>query len=236
MIASSQFLCHGLSERLGQDGLRLRDHQRGVHTICRAGVSMPEVAGGHGLGTHGVDLLQLVDRLVVQIRLVNQAAAHVGVVVGAVEALLEAPIQQFGGSRIALHGLKAQQRGVHIFIGNQRPLPRFFQPQKTLGKIVGVAVADKEAAVVTQYVDDLRLGIPRHRVPNELVRRRRCIPPNTNRTRKNRANSGGRCWRTPPAADRSDSLPSVSEKATSQSGTGNWHSSVWVMSGYRRMG
>jgi len=52
---------------------------------------MPLIGGRDGLRTHRVNFLQLVERLVVQIRFINQAPACIGIVVSAVKPLLKAP-------------------------------------------------------------------------------------------------------------------------------------------------
>ena len=74
-----------------------------------------------------------------ELGLVEQAPAVVGVVVGPVEALLEAPVEEVLGARALLHGLELLEGGVHALVREQRPLPVALQGQEALGEGVGVA-------------------------------------------------------------------------------------------------
>ena len=80
----------------------------------------------------------------------DQPVADVGVVVGAVERLLEPPVEQVARAGGTLHLLELLQRRLDAGVGQQRPLPVPLQGQQPLGEAVGVAVADEVAAVLPQ--------------------------------------------------------------------------------------
>src|SRR6266568_9313786 len=93
----------------------------------------------------------------------------VGIVIGAVERLLKAPVEFHLGRGGFLQNAKLLQRRVHGTIGKQRPSPISFQCQESLSEIILKAIADEISTVLPQDVDDFGVRIPAQAAPENLV-------------------------------------------------------------------
>ena len=133
------------------------DGERGF----RRGDGGQRIAGaGSGEALHGAALAR---------GFVGQAGAQIGVVIGAVEGLLEAPVQFLLRRRAAFHVLKLRQRHVHGGVRQQRTAPVALQREQALGEAVRHIGADEVAAVIAQHLGDVDLRIPAERAPDGLV-------------------------------------------------------------------
>ena len=105
-------------------------------------------------------------RLGLERLLVDQALPHVGVVVGAIERLLKAPVEQIERRRLALHRLELLQRRVDAGVRGERTAPVALEREQPLRERVGVAIADEEAAVLAQRLQRIRVTVPAEHAPD----------------------------------------------------------------------
>ena len=101
--------------------------------------------------------------------LVEQAVLDEGVVVGAVEGLLEPPVAPVPGAGGPLHVLELREGVVDRGVRQERPAPVPFEGEQALGEPFGEAVRDEVAAVLPEDVLDLRVGVPAQPAPDDLV-------------------------------------------------------------------
>jgi len=163
------------------------------------------------------------------LRFGEQALAEEGVVIRAVEGLLEAPVETQLRRGFALDCLELREGGIDSAVGSQRPRQLRSSESRVCAKGSGDR-ADEETAVVAKDVGDIRIGIPAEAAPDELVHiviaafgvRHEAFGVSDVAV-KMAASSTGRGLMT--------SRASVVAKAKSQSGTGNSALMLWVMSG-----
>ena len=100
---------------------------------------------------------------------IQQPLVHVGIVVGAVQRLLEAPVAQQEGRGGLLHGLELPQGGLDTPVHSQGTAPVTLQGQQTVGEVMGYVRIDIHPAVLDQGLEDVLLVAPRQAAPDELV-------------------------------------------------------------------
>ena len=115
------------------------------------------------------DVAQPLQRALFHDRFLQQTAAHVRVVVRAVERLLEAPVAQVARRRRALHVLELLERGVDGRVRRERAAPVALQREQPLCERIGIAFTDEVAAVLPQDLHDVGLRVPAQPAPHELV-------------------------------------------------------------------
>src|ERR1700686_2758179 len=82
--------------------------------------------------TVGVSLTQLVQGGLFESSFIEEPAADVGVVIGAVESLLKAPVESRCRRGSSFHALELLESGVDAGIGSQRTAPVSLQRQQAL--------------------------------------------------------------------------------------------------------
>ena len=112
---------------------------------------------------------QLAVRAALRRGLGQQPFADVGVGVGAVEELQQSPALQHPRRRGSLQRLRAQQRGRHGAVGQQRAAPVGLQAQNHGGNPVGQIGMHEQAAILTQHGVRIGRGIPQQGTPQHLV-------------------------------------------------------------------
>ncbi len=98
-----------------------------------------------------------------------QAGAQVGVVIGAVEGLLEAPVQFQLRRGAAFQVLELREGDLHGGVRQQRTAPVALQREQSLREGVRHIGADEVAAVIAQHLGHVDLRIPAERAPDGLV-------------------------------------------------------------------
>src|SRR5581483_11208773 len=170
------------------------------------------------------------ERLLFQRGFVNQTAAHVGIVVSTIERLLEAPVEQVLRRGRAFEALELLQRRRDAAVRQHRPDPVAFEREQALRELIFQHRADEVAAVFAQDINDMASGFHPRALqttlftsslqPSEYVMKPTVYGCSR---RKMPAICVGRGLMI--------SRASVSAKAVSQSGTGNWQCRLCVMSG-----
>ena len=90
----------------------------------------------------------------------DQAGAHGGVEIRAVERHLKAPILEIARGGGAFHRLELSESGIDVFVRQEWALPVALEGKNTLGEIIGEAFADEVAPIVAQNVLERGVGIP----------------------------------------------------------------------------
>ena len=85
-----------------------------------------------------VRVAQLLHRLFFQARLVKEAVADIGIVIGAVERLLKPPVQFHLRRRVLLHVAEDLEGGIDILIGDEGADPVALQRHQALRKRVAI--------------------------------------------------------------------------------------------------
>ena len=78
----------------------------------------------------------------------EESRPDVTIVVGTIEAHLEAPIEQLRGRGAVLHAPELLQRRCHIFICSQGTSPVLLEAQDSVGEIVAQTVGNEIATVL----------------------------------------------------------------------------------------
>ena len=94
---------------------------------------------------------------------------HVGIVVGAVQGLLEPPVAQQERRSGLFHGLELPQGGLDTLVHGQRAAPVPLQGQQAVGEVVGHVRINEHPAVLDQGLEHVLLVAPRQAAPDELV-------------------------------------------------------------------
>src|ERR1041384_2485596 len=101
--------------------------------------------------------------------LVSQAAARIGVVRGAKQGLLEAPVAQLAWPSGTFHRLELLQGHFDSGVGQERHSPILFQRQQSLGKAFRERLPNEIAAVLAENIDQRSVRIPPQSAPDRLV-------------------------------------------------------------------
>ena len=135
--------------------------QRAVESLIR------HLDGEERSGAVGV--AQLLHRLLLQARLVKEAVADIGIVIGAVERLLEPPVQFHLRRGVLLHVAEDLEGGIDALVRDEGADPVAFQREEPLRERVAILLADEVAAEFAQDVEHGLVRIPAQPAPDELV-------------------------------------------------------------------